>query len=305
MTATSTMVNDPGAPGVDPVLLALAAQVARGQCILFLGAGVHAPAPPGSAHAYPAELAPPRGGDLSERLAERSSYGAAFPKQDRRNLQRVSAHHERVLGRPQLVADIREAVSAGRAPSPALRALARLDFPLVITTNYDQLFEQALTPKGFDKCVYDPDDTTVTRDVAGGLPSPTRPFVLKIHGDLDEPASLVVTDDDYIQFVLRMGDKEPLNPVPLGVRFALKTWPTLFIGYSLVDYNLRLLFKTLRWKMDRATFPTSYAVDPMPDQLIMYSLGSASEHRTIFIVQDVWTFVPTLYRLVRGEEMGP
>ena len=32
----------------------------------------------------------------------------------------------------------------------------------------------------------------------------------------------------------------------------LTDWTTLFVGYSLLDYNLRLLFKTLRWKIDSA-----------------------------------------------------
>ena len=67
--------------------------------------------------------------------------------------------------------------------------------------------------------------------------------------------SLVITDEDYIQFVLRMTDKEPYHPVPVTMKHYLKRWPTLFIGYSLKDYNLRLLFRTLRWKLDKAKFP--------------------------------------------------
>jgi hypothetical protein len=55
-----------------------------------------------------------------------------------------------------------------------------------------------------------------------------------------------VTDEDYIQFVLRMTDKDPYDPVPMSLKHFLKRWTTLFIGYSLLDYNLRLLFKTLR-----------------------------------------------------------
>ena len=286
----------------NPVLIALAQRIAAGECILFLGAGVHAPSPDGGAYAYRADQAPPRGGDLSELLARGTNYATRYPRQDPRNLSRVAGDYEQQLGRQQLVADIKTAVTTGKAPSPALRALAELDFPLVITTNYDQLFEQALT-RPFDRCVYSPDDTQATRDVSGGLPTPKRPFILKIHGDVDSPESIVVTDDDYIQFVLRMGDKEAFNPVPLGVRFALKTWPTLFIGYSLTDYNLRLLFKTLRWRMDRASFPISYAVDPSPDELVVFSFTRGGNRQVIFLEHGVWGFVPVLYRLIKGQEM--
>jgi hypothetical protein len=59
--------------------------------------------------------------------------------------------------------------------------------------------------------------------------------------------------EDYIDFILRMSDKDPLNPVPKEIKPWFYYWPTLFLGYSLMDYNLRLLFRTLRWKMDPAS----------------------------------------------------
>ena len=290
----------------DAILAAVANQVAKGQCILFLGAGVHSP--PGDnvdlRYSYSPRHVPPRGGDLSELLARACDYAAACPGEDVRRLARVASFYESQLGRQRLVADIRSAVSEGREPSPALRALAALGFPLVITTNYDRLFERALALAGtpYDHCIYSPDEGAKTADVAG-MPSTMRPFILKIHGDVEHPASIVITEDDYIQFVLRMGDKEQVNPVPLGVRFLLKTWPTLFIGYSLTDYNLRLLFKTLRWRMDRSTFPMSWSVDPYPDRVVVHFLGLGQDRQIIFIAQDVWTFVPALYRLVKSDEM--
>lgn len=294
----------PAPAAVDPVLASVAARVARGQCILFLGAGVHSAAPAGSGFSYDAELAPPRGGELARRLAAGSGYQAAFPTHDPSNLQRVAAHYESVLDRRQLVAAIGQEVDGGKRPSPALHALARLGFPLVITTNYDRLFETALAAAGtpFDRSVYNPSDSVATLDLEAD-PTPARPFLLKIHGDVQTPESIVVTDEDYIQFILRMGDPEAVNPIPLGLKVYLRRWPTLFIGYSLMDYNLRLLFKTLRWRMDRAKFPTSWAVDPQPDPLLVRVLGEGTGRQVSFIAQDVWAFVPTLYRLVTGQEM--
>ena len=93
---------------------------------------------------------------------------------------------------------------------------------------------------------------------------PQSPVVFKIHGDIDRPESIVVTDEDYIQFLLRMSDKEPYDPVPLKLKSDLTEWTTLFVGYSLLDYNLRLLFKSLRWGIDPANMPDMYSVDSRP-----------------------------------------
>ena len=131
---------------------------------------------------------------------------------------------------------------------------------------------------------------------------PNQPFVVKVHGDVQTPESIVITDEDYIQFVLRMSDKEPYNPVPLTYRFFFTKWPTLFVGYSLLDYNLRLLFKTLRWKIDPSVVPDTYSVDLSPDPLIVDVYYNRQRYIN-FITQDVWTFVPSLYHMVTGEEM--
>lgn len=308
MPTTSTPFDPPIAAAArsNPEFTTVANQVAKKACILFLGAGVHRPPPDGSGYTYPKELAPPTGGGLASMLAAECAYETELPGQDPCNLARVTAFFDSKLGRPNLVASVQGAVSDNRKPSPAVRALAELDFPIIITTNYDNLFEDALVAAGkskYTRCIYSSADTVVTKDIQLGNISAETPFVLKIHGDVTDPSSLVITEDDYIQFVLRMGDKEQVNPIPSGVRFALKSWPTLFIGYSLTDYNLRLLFKTLRWKVDRADFPMSYAVDPFPDPFVRRVLAEGPARQLVFIAEDVWTFVPALYRKVRNAEM--
>ena len=288
----------------------IAKKVKRKECILFIGSAIHAAAPAGSHYDYPASKCPPIGDQLSEQLAAKCGYPG---DQDRRNLQRVSWYYEWQAGfRAELVSEVKDAVHGGREPSPILRGLAKLGFPIVITTNYDQLYERALTQlandhaggpyseENFVKCVYSPKDTVRTRD-CDPTPSNAHPYLLKIHGDLDHEDSIVITDEDYIQFVLRMGDKHPYKPVGENVLTHLIRWPTLFIGYRLSDYNLRLLFKTLRWKIDRAMIPPSYAVDLKPDVLIRQSMEK--QQIVSFIEKNLWDFVPDLYKEVTGEEM--
>jgi len=296
----------------------IAEMVIRKECVLFLGSAIHAPSPPGSKYDYPADKCPPIGGQLSGLLADMCHYPA---DQDRWNLQRVSWYYQWwKKSRYQLIDAVKEAVHKGREPSPVLRGLARLGFPIVITTNYDNLYERALmqiAPTGvaptpaagpesamaedglFDKFVYSPKSTEITKDCSPN-PAQALPYLLKIHGDLEQRESLVITDEDYIQFVLRMGDCKPFHPVGQNVLTYLTNWPTLFIGYRLVDYNLRLLFKTLRWKIDPANIPPSFAVDMSPDVLIRSSLES---QQISFIEKNLWDFVPDLYQAVTGEEM--
>ena len=205
---------------VNSVLELIADTVRKQQCILFLGAGVHTPPPNGSPFEYPTELRPPVGSGLSQELARRCGLADQFPNENPENLQRVALFYEIARSRHQLVDAVRNAVQVGKQPSPMLRALAELGFPLVITTNYDQLFENALAAAGKQPrvAVYTPnlEATTDYRE-----PTSQSPILFKIHGDISRPETIVVTDEDYIQFVLRMSNKDPYDPVPLTLKFYL------------------------------------------------------------------------------------
>jgi SIR2-like domain len=281
----------------------LAEAVRSQRCILFLGAGVHAPPPEGSPYEYADDERPPFGSDLSRELARSCGLADRFPDEDPSNLQRVALFYEIARSRNQLVEAVANAVQVGRRPSPMLKALADLGFPLVITTNYDQLFENALIVAGKQPRIaaYTPrlEPTPDHRD-----PTAESPIVFKIHGDIARPETIVLTDEDYIQFVLRMSNKDPYDPIPLTLKFFLTGWTTLFVGYSLLDYNLRLLFKTLRWKIDSANVPDMYSVDFRPDPLI-FDVWHNQRRYVKFIAQDVWTFVPMLYERVLGKELVP
>jgi SIR2-like domain len=286
---------------VDDAVELIAGAVAQSRCILFLGAGVHAPPPDGGPFEYPDEYRPPVGSALSRRLAASCGLAERFPNEDPSNLQRVSLFYEIARSRHQLVEAVSDAVQTNKRPSPVLHALAELGFPLVITTNYDKLFERALIMADRDPrvSVYTPNLEPTSDDYD---PTAQNPLLFKLHGDIDRPETIVITDEDYIQFVLRMNNKEPHDPVPLTLKYCLTRWTTLFVGYSLLDYNLRLLFKTLRWRIDTANIPDMYSVDYHPDPLI-FDVWHNQRRYVNFIAEDVWAFVPRLYERVLGKEM--
>lgn len=279
--------------------------VKSGQCILFLGAMASAALPPENDKRFPYTDNPPSGAALSEALATKFHY----PYADSSNLQRVSLFIETLPAyrRSGLIKAIfAEIVKPEIKPSPALHMLAALPFRFIITTNYDQLFEQALrsarSASGNLKSplirVYDPKRTASPEQVPLD-PSEDRPVLLKLHGDIDTPESIVVTEEDYITFIYRMGSSH-YHPIHEKIRSRMMEWPVLFVGYSLRDYNLRLLFRTLRWNIDGANYPMSVSVDPYPDDLIVAVYQDGAEPILSFIKQDLWHFVPALYQACLG-----
>ena len=157
-----------------PAVTQIADAVGRGQCLLFLGAGVHGAPPPASPYVYPKEQRPPLGGARSQWLAEKCDLATQYPNEDTKNLQRTSLFYETMRTRRQLVQEIEAVVQTEKKPSPVLRALAELGFTLIITTNYDQLLERALRDAGSEPrvTVYSPDSTRATEQY---LDDPSRP----------------------------------------------------------------------------------------------------------------------------------
>src|ERR1700704_5722520 len=173
--------------------------VQNGDCILFLGAGVHREPPPDSSFEYLKEKRPPLGWELTEQLAKDCGFADKLPG-EQLDLQRVSLCYEKTqgLGRKALVDSLIYHMRDGKEPSPALRMLAGLPFKIIVTTNYDHLLERALQDAGKKRVrlIYDPTQDARARDVTDD-PTPERPLLFKIHGDLDHRESIVITDEDY------------------------------------------------------------------------------------------------------------
>jgi hypothetical protein len=292
---------DAGSGGISPVDL-IAEAVCRQECILFLGAGVHAPPPDGSPYIWPVEHRPALGRELSIELARQCGLAERYPEEDPTNLARVASFYENKFSRHRLVQAIAQEVHHGRRPSPMLNALAELDFPLAVTTNYEGLFEESLRIAGKMPrvAVYTP-ERIVTEDPAH--PTPESPIVRKLSGDISRPETIVVTDEDFMEFSMRMTDKAPYEPVPIRLKARLMEWPTLFVGYSMRDYNMKLLITTLYWKIDRANRPEMYSVDVSPDPLILEIWDGKLRYLSV-IAEDVWEFVPKLYERVLGKELS-
>lgn len=112
------------------------------------------------------------------------------------------------------------------------RIIAELAFPTIYTTNFDRWLELAHEHHGV------PYQKVVTaRDLVEASSEVTH--IVKFHGDFDSDESLVLAESDYFE---RLEFESPLD---LRLRADVIGRSVLFIGYSLADINLRLLFYKL------------------------------------------------------------
>jgi hypothetical protein len=71
-------------------------------------------------------------------------------------------------------------------------------------------------------------------------PSEMFPLVYHLHGTADIPQSMVLIEDDYLEFISRSLEAEFVDDVLHG---AISSCALLFVGYSLTDWNFRAIFR--------------------------------------------------------------
>ncbi len=124
--------------------------------------------------------------------------------------------------------------------------LARLPFPIYITTNSDDLLANALVDAGKQPYVeLCPWNEYIERTFADydDAPTPERPLVYHLFGRLPLPESLVLTEDDYFDYLIGVTSNKDL--IPGVVRRALVSTSLLFLGFRVDDWNFRVLFRSL------------------------------------------------------------
>ncbi len=252
--------------------------------IPFLGAGVNLANRPPNTTFSPAGQYLPNASELSESIASEFEYpwsdksllrvswyatateGKGKDKKQRAYGKDVLYHYlHEIFSRPYPCTDVHEFFA--RLPG----RLKDKGYPnrhqLIVTTNYDGLLECAFDKynEPYDVVAYgDQSDGESKSRVSGFthtpyqqrsrflltsddfIPPVDRTIILKIHGAADkdswERSSFVITEDDYIDYLaLRIPDQIPatLKANMLHRRF-------LFLGYSLGDWNFRVLLRSIK-----------------------------------------------------------
>jgi len=203
-----------------PSFKTLTAEIAKGECVVFVGAGLSIAAglPTWS------EL------EATMRMKAGLSQTCSGP--------RVADCCRAVIGEQNFNSLLREQVKDGVGPTEAHRRLATLPVGIFVTTNYDTLLEKAIQEQQRSSRVLSLYDGPEWVQLADTLPECR---ILKIHGCVDRtPNRLIATESDYLSFAV---DHESLTT---GLSAILAKRPVLFVGYSLSDWNLLAVLHHVR-----------------------------------------------------------
>ena len=218
-------------------------------------------------------LVPVLGADVAElaaHLSERFEYPDDSPE-----LPRIAQYVAVMRGAGPLHDELHALLNADVPPTKVHRFFASLPpllrergapHQLIVSTSYDLALERAFLDAGeeFDVVSYIATGRDRGRfchlDVEGRgklierpneyateLSLERRTVILKLHGQVDPTndrawESFVVTEDDYIGY---LAYSEVGNVVPVSLAAKLRRSHFLFLGYTMADWNLRLLLYRL------------------------------------------------------------
>ncbi len=103
----------------------------------------------------------------------------------------------------------------------------------IITTNYDTLLESSKNVfcEQYDVIVHDKDLLNAEKSK----------YIIKMHGDLSQPETIILKEQDYLDY----SQKHVL--IELFVKSLLADHTILFLGYSLNDYNIKLIISWINF----------------------------------------------------------
>jgi hypothetical protein len=242
-------------------------RIKDGECTPFLGAG-----------ACGGVL--PLGADIACRWAEEEGY----PLDDCTDLARVAqflaVKYDPMYPKGKLIRQFRNAVPPDFAnPYEPHRLLADLPLPVYITTNYDDFLFQALSraeyAPGFKKnpvrevCRWNKyirnrlkGRPTLLKQAGYSKINERSPVIFHLHGHAEFAESIVLTEDDYLDFLVNISKDEDL--VPPRIQEAMAGTSLLFLGYRLNDWNFRVLFRNVVGYLGKSIARTHISVQLVP-----------------------------------------
>jgi hypothetical protein len=211
--------------------------ISYGQCTPFLGAGACARFLP-----------------LGTTLAQEWAAEFNYPFDDSNNLPRVAQYialqQGQLLARHKLKSKFESKRPDFAHPDEPHRVVAELGLPVYITTNYDSSMMWALRKLGKNPiqrhCLWHKvhNDSPTKAPAAGSdniTPSPETPVVFHLHGLLKDVDSMVLTEDDYLNFLINVSKFDVIPPYIEATFITNNAF--LFIGYSLEDMSFKVLFQ--------------------------------------------------------------
>lgn len=193
--------------------------------------------------------------------------------------------------REELERYVRHKLSVPSVPSASHRQLANVAAPVICTTNYDTLIEKAI-----EDAEGVPPEVIIEDAHIGLIDEARRTTVVKLHGCLTLPDTIVLTRDDYEAYAERH------RAMTAYLQALLATRTFLFAGFSLTDINFRTIYSAI----GRALGPhqkTAYVLaygEKWPDPVVRYWEKKGIETITLDDQAEFETFLRRLADGSRG-----
>jgi hypothetical protein len=125
------------------------------------------------------------------------------------------------------------------------KQLAQLRLPIYLTVNPGDLLARALEDAGVEPqvriCPWN-NRIPASRWQFDDEPTPERPLVYYLYGHLSEPESIVLTEDEFFDYLIGVTANKEL--IPEGVRAAMSDSALLLLGFQMDDWKFRVLFRS-------------------------------------------------------------
>jgi len=173
---------------------------------------------------------------------------------------------EAKIGRHELVSTILTSLRKdGHPPSKVHSLIASIPFDVIVTTNFDTLLETAFSFAGRTCFTVVSPDELVYADTSDIL-------LIKIHGSIDRPDSLILTSSEYRTFEAQ----KSLLVQTLTYYFVTRT--VLFVGHSLRDESILRVIQDIGTKLGAHKRP-------------VYFVGLSDDKAVIDRMKDVWPVI--------------
>jgi TIR domain/SIR2-like domain len=238
-----------------------------GQCVLVLGPEV------------PAKLAStavssPAAGDLSysEELTRRlaTEFEGDNSRVTGSTLAAVAQQYEDAFGPNTMRSSAAQFyTSTAYSPSDVHCSLASLPFSLILTTCHDALLTGALQESGKRPLVCRYHFRGDRHDNPEFAPSETldEPVIYHLFGFAQEPSSLVLSENDVLDFLIAIVSERAPLPNTLSRILKRKDQSFLFVGFGIKQLHLRILLKVLIRALELDRTGSAVATESLRDLL--------------------------------------
>lgn len=204
---------------------------------------------------------------------------------------------ERSLSFSQLVGDRLGYPAVGDTENP-LNLLAAFDMPIYLTTSPHLLLETALRnlnkrPRTEVYTWHPSLEEIIPADYHHNpdfQPTTDAPLVYHLHG-LDEfPDSLVLTEEDHLDFIGNViHDFREIGKMPNAVRNAISSTILILLGYNVQSWEMRVILQELIRDQPRRPRSVAIQLDPhdMPEIL---DSARFQEYVQMYLAQDKYRF---------------